>query len=85
MLWKLTHLRQPPNRPSLCQCLRSALSVCVWGGKNYTADEAVNRHKKSELRVGYSLTHWGQTFKTRHVRLSKSGTADYRINENILL
>lgn len=63
----------------------SSVCVCVCGGKNYTADEAVNRHKKSELRVGYSLTHWGQTFKTRHLRLSKSGTADYRINENILL
>lgn len=64
VLWKPTHLRQRPNGPELCQCLRS---VCVCVGDYYTADEAVNRHTKlaKQLRVSCSLTHWGQTFKTQ--------------------
>lgn len=45
--------------------------MCV--GEYYTADKAVSRHTKQDrqLRVSCSLTHWGQSFRMRHLLLSK--------------
>lgn len=72
VLWKPTHLRQRPNGPELCQCLRS-VCVCVW----VTITQLMRQWTDTQSWPNSSewAVHWHTGVKRsrhRHLPMSKS-------------